>query len=606
MVACGRAESDRRVELVKLFGLLRSDGIFPSAVTLGQYTRAIAEGFSKRSSDKQGLDGHSELGGVEVIASSVRDMGGVVSNGTKKIDMDVTLDSMNINLSLLESSGRRWRQRNNKDGKLENGTNPASNGQTNSSRDTDQKKSHKGWIPITCSTSFSHTIRSGSAESSIEETDLRDSDFEFVALWSRATTCDSCSYVPLDEEIQSGWDIPEGENDGSGIISCPRCGNLITPLIGYRHLSLQEAMHPDKASGREESKERYSKSGNDSVGVENSERHLTGFPPQLGPIRLDYCTGVKTGFIPYINPSALRLLMEQYVDEHGEEILERQALLRLDPILFYNFWWYCARFSLPLPLAVVQSPYDNMPNVRNDLDPSMYVQRILSRHCLAFAAWERRVAEQGCMSGATAVFSLFKYLTGLRHNNPKKNIEPSGIYDSNAMPLDDLSLLSNFSLQNYAQGDWDHPDLSEILVTLVEACDKRELSRVVDCFLRCNKRRMDSVNRQIKSSGSDVMDSSGADEEVGNPSSVSLDCYRTILYLARYQCTTAFHAFFPATMKPCKGYHFWCATSTPLPILDGLFRDAATRIRGKDSTFIPIHDISDIALGFRCVFGHII
>ena len=30
--------------------MLRSDGIFPSAVTLVQYTRAIAEGFSKRSS----------------------------------------------------------------------------------------------------------------------------------------------------------------------------------------------------------------------------------------------------------------------------------------------------------------------------------------------------------------------------------------------------------------------------------------------------------------------------------------------------------------------------------------------------------------------------
>ena len=49
IVACGRADSDRRQELVRLFGLLRSDGIFPSAVTLGQYTRAIAEGFSKQS-----------------------------------------------------------------------------------------------------------------------------------------------------------------------------------------------------------------------------------------------------------------------------------------------------------------------------------------------------------------------------------------------------------------------------------------------------------------------------------------------------------------------------------------------------------------------------
>src|SRR6056300_322990 len=49
IVACGRTTSDRRMELVKLFGLLRADGIFPSAVTLGQYTRALAEGYSKRS-----------------------------------------------------------------------------------------------------------------------------------------------------------------------------------------------------------------------------------------------------------------------------------------------------------------------------------------------------------------------------------------------------------------------------------------------------------------------------------------------------------------------------------------------------------------------------
>jgi hypothetical protein len=47
IVACGRTKNDRRMELVKLFGLLRLDGIFPSAVTLGQYTRALAEGYSK-------------------------------------------------------------------------------------------------------------------------------------------------------------------------------------------------------------------------------------------------------------------------------------------------------------------------------------------------------------------------------------------------------------------------------------------------------------------------------------------------------------------------------------------------------------------------------
>jgi len=88
--------------------------------------------------------------------------------------------------------------------------------------------------------------------------------------------------------------------------------------------------------------------------------------------------------------------------------------------------------------------------------------------------------------------------------------------------------------------------------------------------------------------------------------SVELDCYRTLLYLSKYQCTSVFHVFFPATAKPCKGYHFWCAIGTPLPIFDHLFREAAKRLRTKDNTITPLHDVSDVALGFRCVFGHII
>jgi hypothetical protein len=71
-----------------------------------------------------------------------------------------------------------------------------------------------------------------------------------------------------------------------------------------------------------------------------------------------------------------------------------------------------------------------------------------------------------------------------------------------------------------------------------------------------------------------------------------MDCYRTILYLARYQCTTAFHAFFPTTIKPCKGYHF-C-------------REAADAYVKRIKVIVPIPEISGVALGFRSVFGHII
>lgn len=57
IVACGKCGTDRRVELMKLYGLMRTDSIFPNAVTLGQYTRAIAEGYSRRSEDTQGKVG---------------------------------------------------------------------------------------------------------------------------------------------------------------------------------------------------------------------------------------------------------------------------------------------------------------------------------------------------------------------------------------------------------------------------------------------------------------------------------------------------------------------------------------------------------------------
>jgi hypothetical protein len=169
-------------------------------------------------------------------------------------------------------------------------------------------------------------------------------------------------------------------------------------------------------------------------------------------------------------------------------------------------------------------------------------------------------------------------------------------------------LMARFNLQGYYSTVWDHNDLSEILVTLVEACDKRDFKPVVECLLRCNKRRRDKYGVALSATSSSDVHSSyslpvaHSDGESVPIQSIELDCYRTILYLAKYQCTTAFHAFFPATLKPCKGYHFWCPIA-PLPIFDRLLREAVKRARVKDNTFAPIYDVSDVALGFRCVFG---
>lgn len=175
--------------------------------------------------------------------------------------------------------------------------------------------------------------------------------------------------------------------------------------------------------------------------------------------------------------------------------------------------------------------------------------------------------------------------------------------------LGDYPLMSRFNLQGYYSTVWDHDDLSEILVTLVEACDKRDFKPVVECVLRCNKRRRDKYGGALSTtSGSDVNSSYSipvtiTDSENLPVHSMELDCYRTILYLAKYQCTTAFHAFFPATLKPCKGYHYWCPIA-PLPIFDRLLREAVKRARmNKENAFAPMHDVSDVALGFRSVFG---
>jgi hypothetical protein len=127
-----------------------------------------------------------------------------------------------------------------------------------------------------------------------------------------------------------------------------------------------------------------------------------------------------------------------------------------------------------------------------------------------------------------------------------------------------------------------------------------------------NKRRREVYEQQSSSNG--TLNDNNTSMDIGLKSDedslipYELDVYLTILYLAKYQCTTAFHAFFPASAKPCKGYHFWCAIGTPLPIFDRLLRDAVKRIGESKAHagLVPIRDVSDVTLGFRCVFGHLI
>ena len=547
MVACGRTRSDRRVELVKLFGLLRSDGIFPSAVTLGQYTKALAEGYSKKIS---GTSTEDDLG-VEVTESASR-IGrlSIASMGERNnSELESSLFSIDGSLSMLESHGKRWR--------LKYGTDMLPS-QAYKEPDEKKKKSSRGWLPVVYSTSFAPVLTREKHYHSQHRVRL-------LAMWSRTRTCRSCGYIPFDEEVQAGWDVVGGEEEVAGAVACPRCGSLIVPMIGFREFSLEKAL----------------KLSPDITPTSHPVADFDVLPPQITPLVSEETLNGEIQYVAYRSPASVRNDLEHYVEEYGEEVLDRDRLQQLDPELFYNFWWYCARLSVPLPLTVSVG------------DDGSYC------HYVAFASWERLVAERGCASGATALSPLFD----------SDGVPSSVTSESYPDPFDDFPLLSHFNLQGYYSTVWEHEDLSKLLVTLVEACDKREFRSVVDCALKCNSRRREKYGNAGEEDKSEVNYAANflAAQDFDLSATCELDVYRTILYLAKYQCASAFHSFFPAVVKhPCKGYHYWCSTGSPSPIFDRLLHEAMQRL-GKDrATLADMTIVSEVAVGFRCVFGHII
>eukprot|EP00986_Skeletonema_menzelii_P013803 scaffold8428_cov151-Skeletonema_menzelii.AAC.1 len=604
IVACGKCGTDRRVELMKLYGLMRNDGIFPDAVTLGQYTRAIAEGYSNRSAD---ANVEPDKSGTDVASSPT---------ATTLESNSFDLDLLDTNLSLLEESGMRWKSRGGGGDKASSlaATSSISQSKTFETGATQRtSKSKRQWHPVYCSSSF-FPMKSDNGTYSVK----KDKNIRLVALWSRTTCCKSCSYIPLDEEIQSGWDVARPYDNADAMdwsVPCPRCNALIVPLIGYKVMGTEDFTDKQENQG--------------VLGYKNDlppqlESKITNgsAPPTSDGGGGEEEHGQSSGFVSYLSPKKLRLLLEQLVVEFGEEILDRDRLREVNPQALFNLWWYCARFSLPLPLAI--SP-------PNEDDTNITLQEI-SDAC-AFASWDKSIAMQGCRSAAKAI--------GATRTSPMAPEHREKLFDN---PSTDSPLLAFFNLQGYCQADWDHADLSEVLVSLVKACDTTDLTQAVACICQKNeakegKEHPDGVVVQAPTLGHNMTDTSFGstttaayesfsmtNPATGEPSSLHkisptrLDCYRTLLYLARYQCTTAFHAFFPTTTRACKGYHFWCAQGTPRPIFDRAFREAADDYNhnrgnsnnddadGNDNKAISpaIHGVSEVGVGFRCIFGHMI
>ena len=191
MVACGRTRNDRRTELVRLFGLLRSDGIFPSAMTLGQYTRALAEGYSKRATGTP----EEDVAGVEVTESASKDLRvGAVRTGA--MDAEVALSALDGTLANLEEAGRRWRQKNapEKDTGQPGDDKSASNDSKSAPMERQKKRiSHKPWLPVVFSSSFvpAKLLVSGTQQTR----PLRATDIRLIAIWSRTKSCDCKTWL---------------------------------------------------------------------------------------------------------------------------------------------------------------------------------------------------------------------------------------------------------------------------------------------------------------------------------------------------------------------------------------------------------------------------
>ena len=560
---------------MKLFGLLRSDGMFPSAVTLGQYTRAIAEGYSKQSSGKV----HSIITESVGVSNFSPNSDGILES-VVDLNSPNALDFLDGNVMDLDDAGSRWRQgreaprlekaKKNKDNSHDNVNQPDKKSQRS------KRRQQRPWIPVLSSSSFSPHWKPSKP---MDDTFDLMRDFRFIALWSRTTACDKCAHVLLDEEIQAGWDSVEPDDADSSEVECPCCGTMVQPKIGYFEMPPHT---PDLAKHRTN---------------DNESNELPLQVQNILPSESEEVNDERLGSVPYLSPSQMRAQLESIIEDFGEDVLEREKLRYLNSTVFFNLWWFCCRFSLPLPLSISNE---------KQFDTSDVGAPVYNNNCCAFASWDKSIAVAACHSAAKTVLSLqntirksnrpkaapaFKNLVNSFQKSPVEDISSressdSGVASGSQNPLkDDFPLLANLNFQSLGQGDWDNADLSAVLVKLVEACDKRDFYPAVEAVLQCNNDRR-------------------AKYGTISERNVELDCYSTLLYLTRYQCTSAFHKFFPTTSKTCKGYHFWCPNST-VSIFDRMFRDALDRVRAQGN-ITPINDVSDIALGFRSVFGHII
>jgi hypothetical protein len=200
----------------------------------------------------------------------------------------------------------------------------------------------------------------------------------FVLCHDTAAACGKCNHVLLDEETQGGWDddSSDGIDESLNEVKCPCCTTLVKPHIGFVEMPPHT---PDVAISRMGTK------------VNSTSEHL---PAQMqNKLSSDQSEA---------NDETCPTLVRQICDRHWrtlenivEDILEREKL--------FNLWWFCCRFSLPLPLVISN---DSL----NDGFP------VYNNHCCAFAAWDKSIALASCHSAAKGVSTLQHILRKRNHS----------------------------------------------------------------------------------------------------------------------------------------------------------------------------------------------
>jgi hypothetical protein len=158
-------------------------------VTLGQYTKALAEGYSKQRTSGSAMD--DETGSFELAEYASRDGRRGNFSRVHVDDPDTILSLLDGDLGVLEESGRKWRQKTL--GERDGGSNQEeSRSEVVSSKSTDRvrKKTSKSWLPVVTSWSLAPSRQPDGSPGDKSQTLVTVLDTtHLLAMWSRTKSC---------------------------------------------------------------------------------------------------------------------------------------------------------------------------------------------------------------------------------------------------------------------------------------------------------------------------------------------------------------------------------------------------------------------------------